>query len=249
MATETPAFVLYSLMRRWLVRQVEIMQHKLIIFDIDGTLTNTNHVDSIFYEKAILDTLPLSSIDTRWQSYKYSTDTGIITEIIQSQLNRDPIPSEIADIKNKFVSYLASAFSENKSHCVPVRGSQIIFEKLFQLDWDIAIATGGWEKSALLKLETAKIPHQSIPLAHSDDYVERENIISIAIGRAQARYNKTSYSKIIYVGDRQWDKVAAAKLNIEFIGVGDELGAVKNKDFFHIPDFTESRLEKYLTYI
>ncbi len=243
--------MLYSLpLISWfIIGWVEIMLDKLIIFDIDGTLTNTNHVDSVFYEKAILDTLPLQSIDTCWQSYNYSTDTGIITEIIQSKLNRDPTLNELDSIKAKFFSYLASAFYEDKSQCVAIRGSQIIFEKLFQLGWDIAIATGGWEKSALLKLEAAKIPHQAIPLAHSDDHIERENIISIAIGRAQVRYNKASYSKIIYVGDRQWDKVAASKLNIEFIGVGDELGAVNNKDFFHIPDFTESRLEKYLSNI
>ena len=47
------------------------MQNKLIVFDIDGTLTNTNHVDSVFFEKAILDILPISSIDTEWHNYKY----------------------------------------------------------------------------------------------------------------------------------------------------------------------------------
>lgn len=225
------------------------MQNKLILYDIDGTLTNTNHVDSVSFEKAILDILPISSIDSQWHNYKYSTDTGIISEIIQLKLNRDPMLEEIEFIKNRFVSYLTTAFTEDKLHCVPISGSQIIFSKVFQLGWDIGLATGGWEKSALLKLSTAKIPHQAIPIAHSDDHIERENIISIAISRAQLYYKKQSYSKVVYVGDRLWDKTAATNLKINFIGIGDALRIIANKDFFHISDFTNSQLEKCLEII
>jgi len=222
------------------------MQNKLIVFDIDGTLTNTNHVDSVFFEKAILDILPISSIDTEWQNYKYSTDTGILTEIIQSKLACTPTPNEVESIKSRFISYLENAFIENNSHCVPLNGAEIIFEKITQLSWDIGIATGAWEKSALLKLKYANIPYQNIPIAHSDDHIERENIISIAINRAQAIYKKHSYSKIIYVGDRLWDKAAANNLKIDFIGVGDALKKVNIKDFFHISDYTNNQLENYL---
>jgi len=225
------------------------MQNKLIVFDIDGTLTNTNHVDSVLFEKAILDILPISSIDTEWHNYKYSTDAGILTEIIQSKLARNPTPEEIESIKSRFISYLENTFTENQSHCVPIEGAQVIFEKISRLGWDIGIATGAWERSALLKLKHANIPYQTIPIAHSDDHIERENIISMAISRAEAFYIKLSYSKLIYVGDRLWDKVAANNLKIDFIGVGDALKKVDNKDFFHISDFTDSRLEKHLEVI
>lgn len=225
------------------------MQNKLIVFDIDGTLTNTNYVDSVFFVKAILEILPISSIDTEWQNYKYSTDAGILTEIIQSKLARNPTPNEIESIKNKFISYLKNAFIENQSHCVALDGAQTIFEKIIRLGWDIGIATGAWEKSALLKLKYANIPYQNIPIAHSDDHIEREDIISIAINRAQDIYKKHSYSKVIYVGDRLWDKAAANNLRIDFIGVGDALKKVDNKDFFHISDFTDFHLEKHLELI
>jgi phosphoglycolate phosphatase-like HAD superfamily hydrolase len=195
------------------------MKNKLIVFDIDGTLTNSNHVDSVLFERAILDMLPISSIDTEWNNYKYSTDAGILTEIIQSKLARNPTSNEIESIKNKFISYLDDTFTEDQSHCTPLGGAQIIFEKISRLGWDIGIATGAWEKSALLKLKCANIPYQDIPIAHSDDHIERENIISIAINRAQAIYKKHSYSMVIYVGDRLWDKAASNNLKINFIGV------------------------------
>jgi len=221
------------------------MQNKLIIFDIDGTLTNTNHVDSVCFEKAIQDTLSITSIDTNWHNYKYSTDSGILTEIFQSKLNRDPTSHEIKIIRNKFVTYLKAAFEQNNLLCVPIDGSQNILENISSFGWNVGIATGGWEKSAVLKLMTTQIKYQDIPLAHSDDHFEREKIISIAISRAQHFYKKMSYEKIIYVGDRSWDRKAAKNLGIDFIGVGIDLIA-ENKDYFHIRDYTNNQLENYL---
>lgn len=220
---------------------VQIMQNKLVIFDIDGTLTNTNHVDSICFEKAILDTLP---IDTNWANYKYSTDWGIVTEIIQTRLNRPPTSKQIETIRDKFVKNLEAKFAEDSLLCVPIDGSQRIFENISALGWDTAIATGGWEKSAILKLKTAQIQYQNSPIAHSDDHFEREKIISIAINRAEQFYKKPSYGKVIYIGDRVWDKKAANNLTIGFIGIGSEFGLLDSKDFICISNFTNAQLEK-----
>lgn len=222
------------------------MQNKLIIFDIDGTLTNTNHADSACFEKAILDTFSIPSIDTNWYNYKYSTDLGIVTEIVQSELNRAPTQNEIETVRDKFVKYLEATFEKNNTLCVPIEGSQNIFEKVSSLGWDIGIATGAWEKSAVLKLKTAQIEYRDTPIAHSDDHFEREKIISIAINRAERLYKKISYEKIIYVGDRLWDRRAAKNLEIDFIGVGDDLSTENNKDYFHIFDYTQNQLENYL---
>jgi phosphoglycolate phosphatase-like HAD superfamily hydrolase len=219
---------------------------QLIIFDIDGTLTNTNLADSVFFERAVLDSLPLLSFNNQWHTYSYSTDSGILTEIVRAELNRDPSQDEIEQVKEKFVFYLEEAFNANKMYCSPIEGAQSLFETLTQLGWNIGIATGGWEKSAGLKLKTAGIPYQHIPMAHSDDHMVREEIISIAIKRAQNYYKKSSYSKIIYVGDRSWDKNAANNLGIRFIGIGKELEKDVNKNFFHINNYTESRLFHYL---
>lgn len=221
------------------------MQNKLIIFDIDGTLTDTHHVDSISFEKAILEVLPISSIDTVWHHYQHSTDLGITTEIIQAKLLRNPHQEEIDAIKNKFVTNLTTAFKNYPATCTPVNGAQEIFASISTLGWDIAIATGGWKESALLKLQTASIPHAAIPIANSNDHAEREQIIAIAIERSRAHYKK-SYSKIIYIGDKLWDWVAAKNLNIHFIGIGDELGSINNKDFSHIQDYTNAMLERIL---
>jgi phosphoglycolate phosphatase-like HAD superfamily hydrolase len=223
------------------------MLNKLIIFDIDGTLTNTNHIDSVCFEKAILDTLSISSIDTNWHKYKYLTDWGIVCEIIQEKLNRVPTSEEIETIRDTFVTYLEAAFVKDNSLCVPINGAQNIFENISILGWDIGIATGGWEKSAILKLKTAQIQYQNVPIGNSDDHFEREKIIEIAINRAEQFYKKTSYEKIVYIGDRVWDKNAANKLKINFIGIGSELKLINSKDFMCISNYADTQLEKCMT--
>ena len=226
------------------------MQNKLIVFDIDGTLTNTNDVDSQLFEKAILEYINVTTIDTQWHNYKYSTDTGIISEIIQSTLNRETKESDIELIKESFINYLSDAFANNSSYCLPIDGARTIFNDVTTSGWDIAIATGGWERSARLKLKTANIPHQSIPIAHSDDHIEREAIVLTAIQRAKKHYQKDSYSTIFYVGDRLWDKKAAKTLDIGFIGIGNELNAeARNSSFFHISDYTTDNLISYLSQV
>ncbi|VEG92462.1 HAD family hydrolase [Legionella spiritensis] len=220
--------------------------NNLIIFDIDGTLTNTNRVDSDYFERALLESLPVKYIDNQWHNYKYSTDSGMVTEIVQSAFGRDPSLEEIAAIKERFVGYLKTAFLKDKSHCLPLSGASEIFTILTQRGWDIGIATGGWEKSALLKLKTANIPCDGVPIAHSDDHMEREQIITIAIERAKKNYHRPAYAKMIYVGDRIWDKNAARNINIDFIGIGAELGNINEKDFFHINDYTGNAFIQYL---
>lgn len=224
------------------------MKNNLIVFDIDGTLTNTNCVDSQLFEKAILKHLNINAIDTQWHNYKYSTDTGILIEIFQSVLNREIEAKDIELIQNIFVNYLSDAFKSDSSQCLPLAGAGNIFSRIEAQGWDIAIATGGWNRSATLKLKTAGIYNQSIPIAHSDDHIEREEIISIAISRAKKHYKRDMYSTIFYVGDRSWDKKAAENLNIGFIGVGDELKEMAGTVYLHMDDYTTNTLIDYLTH-
>lgn len=224
------------------------MQNNLIVFDIDGTLTNTFQTDTIFFEKAITDAVPSIKLIRDWHSYTYSTDSGFLLEIFHENLARKPFAQEIQAIKNVFLSYLDQAFRDDSTSCLPIPGAHHVFAKIQVAapDWDVAIATGCWEKSALLKLDIAKIPFLSIPLAHADDSIKREEIIQIAMQRAKTRYNRKNYGKIVYVGDRLWDKAAADKLEIDFIGVGPVFAAIKNQQFLQIQDYVSDELLNYL---
>ena len=60
----------------------------LVMFDIDGTLAETFQVDSECYVQALKDVFGFSDVNTDWSSYKHTSDSGILNELVQSRLGR-----------------------------------------------------------------------------------------------------------------------------------------------------------------
>ncbi len=200
----------------------------LVIFDIDGTLTQTVHFDSEAFSKAFIECLNLNEINTNWHEYRYSTDSGFTLELFQKHINRPPSSAELKDLQQKFFSLLEEMMIKNPDCCRPVLGADLLFSKIQNIgNWDIAIATGAWQTSAIMKLTHANLPFKNIPLASSDDHIERSEIINIVINRSKAHYKNAYYKNIIYVGDRMWDYRAATHLGLNFIGIGEELANAK----------------------
>ncbi|KTD62162.1 HAD family hydrolase [Legionella spiritensis] len=194
---------------------------KLIIFDIDGTLTYTNEVDSVCFAQAISEHLGINNLNTNWHEYKYSTDSGILSEIYQKHINDAPSQSDITIIQNRFIYLLNNEFKKNHP-CSPIKGAKELIDIIrTEKSYALAIATGGWSVSAQLKLDSAKINHSNIPKSYSDKHFERTDIILHAIEQSKSKHQE-NFSSITYVGDRQWDYIAAQQLGLNFIGVGKE---------------------------
>lgn len=216
----------------------------LIIFDIDGTLIHYIDAEDQAYLDAIKDISQIDHINHRWDEYNYSTESGILSEIFYNSLGRYPTQQEECFIKTKYVSSLATALADAPNPCLT--GAQDIFPQIRKLNWDIAIATGAWLESAEVKLAGSNMPRHKVPIAHGGDHPERKDIILTAIRRAKDFYRKDDYQTIIYVGDRPWDMKAALALNIGFIGIGQYLGALNPKDFFHVEHYGTPTFLNYL---
>jgi len=67
---------------------------RLVIFDIDGTLTQTMKADEECFVRSLAAVCGLSDVDTDWSRYKHATDSGIFREIHQTRTGRLPSPSE-----------------------------------------------------------------------------------------------------------------------------------------------------------
>jgi beta-phosphoglucomutase-like phosphatase (HAD superfamily) len=50
----------------------------LVMFDIDGTLTETMKVDEECFVRSFMDVFGFSDIDTDWSHYRHTTDSGIL---------------------------------------------------------------------------------------------------------------------------------------------------------------------------
>ena len=53
----------------------------LIVFDVDGTLVESDEFDGVLYAKAVRDVLDID-VDEDWSSYRHVTDSGILEEIL-----------------------------------------------------------------------------------------------------------------------------------------------------------------------
>jgi phosphoglycolate phosphatase-like HAD superfamily hydrolase len=196
-----------------------------VIFDIDGTLTNTNQVDTDCFIRAMQDVFSIRVDITDWRQYKTVTDSGVTAEIFQKNFARLPSADELTTLKNHFVTLLKKSFEMNPNLFHAVAGADTILGNLQEnKQWVVAIATGCWKPSALLKLQLAEINHEAVPAAFSEDAISREDIIKIALERTKNRYGLKDLEKIVYVGDGIWDVRAAKKLQIGFIGLQIDRG-------------------------
>src|ERR1041384_1792023 len=80
----------------------------LVIFDIDGTLTQTDFVDEECFVKAFHDEFGITGINTNWVAYPHCTDSGIALAIFEKQMRRAPKNEEIGRLKDRILDLLRS---------------------------------------------------------------------------------------------------------------------------------------------
>jgi phosphoglycolate phosphatase-like HAD superfamily hydrolase len=188
----------------------------LAIFDLDGTLTRTNEVDEHCFVQAFADVLGIYELNTNWSEYDHVTDLGCLQQAFLAAFNRPITTLETSRFVDCFVDLLTKRQLHDASSFQEIAGAASMVARLRQhADWNVAIATGCWQRSARFKIEAARIPAQDLPAAFADDGPSRESIVRTAIERAGA-----GFEKIVSIGDADWDVRTARRLGLPFIGVG-----------------------------
>jgi len=189
---------------------------RLVIFDIDGTLTQTMKADGECFMRSLVEVCGFSDVHTDFSGCKYSTDSGVFHEIYESRTGRTPSPNEISRFRQHFLGLLAQTSSEAPFEAVS--GASRLLSRLTEsAGHRVALATGAWRESACLKMASAGLCYDHYPAASSDDAMERESIIRLSIQRATERFGK--FDSVVYVGDGIWDACACRSLGIPFIGI------------------------------
>ncbi|WP_199322850.1 MULTISPECIES: HAD family hydrolase [Calothrix] len=197
---------------------------KLVMFDIDGTLTESNHLDNESYLQALSEVFAVSEVSSDWTSYTHVTDACILKEVCQSKLSRIPTSREVEVFQQRFVELLVDG-AQASSGVKAIPGAfEMLQRLLLSDDYLLAFAGGGWAASAIFKLKSAHLPIDNIPYAFSDDDDSREGIMAIALSRAEIYYNQ-SFPEVVYIGDGVWDIRSARKLGYGFIGIASDNAA------------------------
>jgi phosphoglycolate phosphatase-like HAD superfamily hydrolase len=193
-------------------------QNTLIVFDIDGTLTDSVLIHQTAFKYA-LNEFGFTNYDTNFGSYLHHTDSYIFSEIFRKQRNYAPGKADISSFEELVLKKIQSDLEEKLIQEIP--GATDFITALQKSGYDIVYATGSVTKPAQLKLEHIGITVNENLLISSNNIHSREELVNLAIERAGKFYQK-NYEKIISIGDGLWDLKTANNLNIDFVGIANE---------------------------
>jgi len=191
---------------------------RLAIFDIDGTLTDTNGVDDEAYRTAVASAIDIAPDVIDWSGALHVTDTEIFRHLCAKHGVGEPPAELMMRARAQFVARLASTLDDAPHRFVEIRGAGVMLERLASDGWRVALATGGWGASARLKLRAAGIEVDDALLACADDGVSRADIVQFARKRAESVY-ETQFDRVVSIGDGVWDVATAAALDLPFVGI------------------------------
>jgi len=215
----------------------------LVLFDIDGTLANSNEVDAICYVRSVQEEFELEKIDDRWETYKHATDSGIFEEIFERAFSRKPSEAEIGRVIARLANLLEEHYSSNPAMFDEIAGASKILQMLRNHpEWQIGIATGAWKESALIKLNSAGIKYEGFPMVTGSDAKTREEILLRCIDLSKEHYGVGEFDKIVSVGDAVWDLKTAANLELGFIGINKPEKFKNYRDCRVMQDFSDQEL-------
>ena len=192
---------------------------QVFILDLDGTLMPSAKIDNECFWQAVFACFGERTSLPDLHGFKHVTDSGILQEWCVRELGRPPRMNETGQIKQIFVQLLESAYRHEPQHFSPLPGVEKWLQAVHDSEHACAgIATGGWQHSARLKLQLSGLDRFDLPLASSDEAIERTRIMQIA---ARRTLNNPSENSTIftYVGDGVWDLQASQALDWRFIGI------------------------------
>lgn len=209
--------------------------NKLVVFDIDGTLTDSLSL----YHKAVIKSLHLMGIkevDTNFFTYKYHTDSYTVKCNYENYFKKTYTPDLLDQFENIIISEL-----EKHPPVKEIKGAKTCVEQLLNNGFSVAFATGSLPKPAILKLQQCDIWFDKDLLATSKISFSREPFVQASIAMAKNYFKTQSFDQIYSVGDGIWDMKTAQRLHLDFIGIG-----TRNKDALigmgcknHFDDLTE----------
>jgi phosphoglycolate phosphatase-like HAD superfamily hydrolase len=201
---------------------------KAIVLDIDGTLIESMATGSDLYFSSISAVLGSVEFRENLNDYDHVTDNGIIAQVMED--NALPLDSNAIDsIRSRFVAGLTEHIETDGPFPEIPGAAQFIDRLRVSEEHDVAIATGGWRLSALLKLETSGLNVKGIPVFSCDDSPSRTEIMRIALSSFG-----NEYESVTYFGDAEWDRRACEILGWAFVPVGSDLGGIETYDNFAV---------------
>lgn len=223
----------------------------LLVFDVDGTLTDTSAVDKLCYNNTFVNQFNQSLEDLQFMDYDQVTDNGLVMQVMKQYFDKDePEWTDFLKAKSGFFLELMKSHQESPDLFKQIPGGAAMWERMSDAEnVQLAVATGCWEMSAIFKLEKAGYDLGMIPFSHNDSSLTRSDILLDAIHQSKLFYQNSRYEKIIYVADGVWDFHVTQELGVPLIGIDvHQDGKLKELGCEHVmKDYTD--MDLFIDYI
>jgi len=197
---------------------ISLVPMHLVMFDIDGTLVDSDDFDGRLYVEAVKDVLDIQ-LDDDWSKYRHVTDSGILDEVLAKGMSSEDRFVLQLEVERAFIEKVTAYLDDHNGCLSEIPGAKSFMDELqARPDVSVALATGGWRKTAVLKLHAIGVETESMPMASASDSVSRIEIMKVAEERTRDRGEVTRKT---YFGDGPWDKAASSQLGYDFIAIGD----------------------------
>jgi hypothetical protein len=179
-------------------------------------------VDSHLYARAVRETLGGNVyIDETWRPYVHVTDSGVLDEILVQHRFEEPLDELRSAVRRRFIELVRGHLDAGASVLREIRGATALLQELrARPNVCVAIATGGWAETAMMKLAAIGVSLDGIGFASSSDAHQRTKIMELAAERALRGVEPATRT---YLGDGAWDQRASAELGYRFIAIGRAL--------------------------
>ena len=190
--------------------------HKLILWDIDGTLIYSGGVAGEAMRASMQRVYGRASTEAR-HSYAGKTDRQIILETF-AERGHDDLMGTIEHFTATYIEELSSRRADFLARCRVLEGVTAVLERLATADVVQSVLTGNLQPVARIKLDLMGLA-RFLDLdsgAYGSDHHRRVELVPVAANRAAQRYGRHfSGADVVVIGDTPNDidcgRVAGAR--------------------------------------
>jgi len=192
--------------------------HRLVLFDIDGTLLSAGRAARESVLAALRDVYGWSGAADS-HDFSGKTDPQIIRELITESVGDAECEARLVKALDVYLAELTRRLTPEA--VVPKPGVGALLERLAgEPNGTLALLTGNLERGARIKLEPPGFNDYFPFGAFGSDSADRYTLPSVAVERARAHTGRTFTGKsIVIVGDSVHDVACGRTLGVRAVAV------------------------------
>jgi len=218
--------------------------HRILLFDIDGTLVTTGGAGAVAWRRAFEELHGIPA-DIGMFTDAGMTDPDVGAKTFEAVLHRKPTPVELAQLVQRRLEHLPEAVAESAGYKV-LPGVPQRLRQLSRAGHLLGIITGNGDGAAFVKLARGDLMRWFTFGAYASAGVDRPGIVRRAVERGEAMLGQDVPNTDIYViGDTPLDVDAAHAVGCTAIAVATghyDADALRKAGADHVIETMEEEL-------